>query len=307
MNGKNQKRGYLSSLIGEKTPSKIAGLTYSAAVCVFLAVSFVVALFAGEIGETKPQWYLYLSFLAAPIAFALTVAWYFSYTKTSVKAFVKEQKCSPKYYLVAALLQIGLFSLGELNGLFLQFLENFGYQNIEIELPSTAGFGIVGVLLAVAVLPAVMEELFFRGIFLRETKEFSLLGRVLLCGGLFALYHQNPAQTIYQFICGAAFAYVAAKAGSFLPTVLSHFINNALIVVLYANGITAFEGGTYAFILVLSAICLVGTLVYFLFFDKKNEEKKSARKGVYKEFFTCAALGITVLGLTWLLALIGGF
>ncbi len=306
MNEKNQKRGFFTPLIGEKTSSKTAGLTYTAAVCAFLLVSFFVLLFPVGEGEL-PQWYLYVNFLAAPVAFAAVIVWYFRYTKTTVKSFVKEQKCRPKYYLIAVLLQVGLFSLAEVNGLFLRFLERFGYQDSGIALPSTQGFGLVGVLIVVGLIPAVMEELFFRGIFQRETKDFSLWAKVLICGGLFALYHQNPAQTIYQFICGACFALVAARSGSFLPTVLSHFINNALIVVLYALGISSFEGGTYAIILVLSGICLVGSLLWLIVFERNDLDKRSTKKGAYKEIFACAGFGIFVLGLSWLLTLIVGF
>ena len=49
-------------------------------------------------------------------------------------------------YLIAFLLQIGLLSLSELNGLFLQFLGKFGYEHTPIVLPSVEGFGFVGVL-----------------------------------------------------------------------------------------------------------------------------------------------------------------
>lgn len=306
MSQKNQKQGFFAPLIGEKTPSKTAGLTYTVAVCAFLIVSFFVLLLPVGEGEL-PQWYLYANFLAAPVAFVAVTIWYFGYTKTTVKDFVKEQKCHPKYYLIAVLLQIGLLSLAEVNGLFLQFLEKFGYQDSGITLPSMQGFGFVGVLIVVGVIPAVMEELFFRGIFQREMKDFSLWAKVLLCGGLFALYHQNPAQTIYQFICGASFALVAAKSGSFFPTVLSHFINNALIVVLYVLGISSFEGGMYAIILVLSGICLFGSLVWLLVFDKEKADKKQTKNGAYKEIFACAGFGIFVLGLSWLLTLIMGF
>ncbi len=305
MKKKEVQRGYLSSLIGETTPSKMAGVSYSALVCVYCVVVLVVQLVTAGIVEPYPQWYVYLSWSIASIAFAITSIWYFSFTKTSLKAFLKEQKCAPKYYLVALFLQIGLFFLAELNALFLSVLEKFGYQIPAMPLPSTDGFGLVGVLFAVAVLPAVFEEIFFRGILLREMKEFSIWTRVLLCGAFFALYHQNPAQTVYQFCCGAGYALLVAKAGSFLPLVFSHFLNNALIIVLSAKGITSFEGGTYAFILIFSALCLVGTTVYLFVFDKKGGEKTPTKKGAYKEFFTYAALGSVVFGLTWLLGLIG--
>ncbi|MFQ7079353.1 MAG: hypothetical protein ACLRSW_16265 [Christensenellaceae bacterium] len=50
-----------------------------------------------------------------------------------------------KYFLIAVLLQVGLFARG-LNGLFLNFLGRFGYKDDPILLPSLNGFGLVGVL-----------------------------------------------------------------------------------------------------------------------------------------------------------------
>ncbi len=302
---KRTQNGFLDSLIGERTPAKTSGLVYTVSACAFFFVSYVVSMFSQ--GEEKPQWFLYLTFLAAPIAFALVVGWYFAYTKTPVKDFFRAQRCHPKYYLLALTVQIGLLSLGELNGVFLRFLERFGYEDSEIILPSLNGFGFVGVLFAVAVLPAVMEELFFRGVFLREMKEFSPVMQVVLCGGLFALYHQNPAQTVYQFICGVAFALVAMRAGSFLPTVLAHFINNAFIITLYKLGITSYPLPMYVIMLVLSVLCLVGSAVYIFVFDKGTEPKSPPKKGAYGSFFACAAIGIFVFALSWLLTLVTGF
>lgn len=304
-NYRNEKEngGFISSLIGEKTPAKTAGLSYTVAALAIFAISFVFAFLPVGEGE-KPDWWLYLNFLAAPMAFLIVGIWYFSYTKTPFAGFIKEQKCHPKYFLVALLLQVGLFSLSELNVLFVEFLQSLGYKDAGISLPSMQGAGCIGVFVTVAILPAIMEEFVFRGIFLRETKEFSLLGQVLVCGGLFALYHQNPAQTVYQFICGAAFALVAIKSGSFLPTALSHFINNGVILLLTKLGIDSFDEPMYVITLVVSGLCLVGSLVCLLVFDREKREKK---KGNYKHLFACAGVGIAMLLLSWLTTLLMGF
>ncbi len=304
MNTQRNAQPPKGSFFGEITPAKSAGLLYSVSALVYLLAAVVVSSMI--VGQETRGWAVYLTFLAAPIAFALSAVWYFSYTKTPVKSFLREQKCHPKYYLLALLLQIGLLSLGELNGLFLRFLERFGYQSPDMALPSLDGFGFVGGLLAVAVLPAAMEELFFRGLLQRGMKGFSLVGQVLLSGALFALYHQNPAQTIYQFICGAAFALVAARAGSFLPTVLSHFINNAYVLTLYKLGITSYGAPMYAIMLVISGICLLSSLLYLTVFDKKKQEEKVEEKG-YKKLLLFASVGLLVFAVSWIAALATGF
>ena len=304
-NQRNRKNseGFFSSLIGERTRAKTAGLIYTVAALAIFAVALIIGFIPVGEGE-QPQWWLYLSFLAAPVAFLIVGIWYFSYTETSPLAFIKEQKCSWKYYLIAIILQIGLFGLSEVNVLFVEFLEGLGYKDGGITLPSMQGAGFIGVFITIAVIPAIMEEFVFRGIFLRETKEFSLLSQTLICGALFALYHQNPAQTVYQFICGAAFALVAIKSGSMLPTMLSHFINNAAILLLTKFGVSSFEMPMYAIILIVAGLCLVGSLVYLLVFDRQKHEEK---RGNYKQLFACAGIGIFMLLLSWCATLLTGF
>ncbi len=311
MNHNNkEQRGPFASIIGELTPAKRSGLTFTLAALAplllafaFMAVLLVTGLSAQE-GVEQSDWYLYLNYLMVPLSFAC-IAWgLLRLQKMPIGQAVKAQTCQPKYYLIALLMQFGLLSLAELNTLFLTFLEGFGYQASPILLPSMDGFGIVGVLLVIAVLPAVFEEVIFRGFLLKGMKAFGTLGAVLLCGGLFALYHQNPAQTVYQFCCGAAFALVAVKAGSVLPTILSHFLNNAYIVIMTKLGITAFPTPVYITLLILEIISLVAAMVCLLL-DKKPENG-DLDKTEKRTFWTFALPGIAYCALAWISVFFAG-
>ncbi len=308
-----------TGLLGNPTPAKAAGLTFSLAVVLPLVLAIIfavtIALTGAANGEyEKADWYLYANFLLSQTSFALAALACLFYTKTPIKRAVRSLKCRPKYILLGITMQIGLFCLSELNTLFLQLLGNIGYVSAEIRLPSMDGFGIVGVLFVVGVLPAIFEEVLFRGILLNGLKSFRPVYAVLLCGGLFALFHQNPAQTLYQFCCGAAFALVALKAGSILPTVLAHFFNNALILILQKFGINTFPLPVFLAIMITSALCLAGTLAYLLVFDKKGETvnetgNKTVNEEIKREkkrFFITASVGIAVCALTWLGVLIAG-
>lgn len=302
----------LEGLLGESTPAKVSGLAYSLApvIAAVLSVVFfiVISLLGAEVkeGETYKNWYLYCNFLLPQLGLFL-VAWLCKqYSKAPLKETAGAQICSFRYFVIAILMQIGLLSLSQLNTLFLSWLGKFGYQDAGISLPSMDGFGFVGVFFTVAVLPAIMEELIFRGVLLNGLKtSFPEWAAVLLCGALFSLYHQNPAQTIYQFCCGAAFALVAIKAGSIFPTVLSHFLNNAVIVVLNKFGITAFPAPVLITVICVSAVCLVGTLLW-LIFKEKTDGNKNKDKSEQKRFFLFAAVGIGVCLLSWIAVLFSG-
>ncbi|MBQ8685085.1 MAG: CPBP family intramembrane metalloprotease [Clostridia bacterium] len=309
---KPQDGALFKRVLGAATPSKASGVAFSfaAVLPVLLSLVFLIVITATGLtektGYETSDWYLYVSYLLPQLSFALVAIWYLSYTKTPVKEAVRAQKCHPKYFLIALLLQIGLFSLSELNGLFLELLSRFGYTDGGILLPSMDGFGFIGVLLVVAVFPAVFEEIMFRGVLLNGLRSFKSVGAILLCGGLFSLYHQNPAQTLYQFCCGAAFAFVALRAGSILPTMLAHFINNATILILTRLGINGFSTPAFIAIVAVSAVCLVLSLGYLIFLDKKQKGEKNEDKGEQKRFFLCAAVGIAACALSWLLVLFTG-
>lgn len=309
---KEQQQTFSRKLFGRPTPAKTSGLTYSIAAILPTAASFVAVVVFAVCGLLKgdydtQSWFIYFNFLLPQICFALVALWAMHYEKRSFKETLQSQKCPWRYFLIAVLMQVGLFSFSELNTLFLGFLENFGYVPTEIALPNMDGFGFVGALIVVALLPALFEEILFRGILLNGIKPFGEVFSALLCGILFALYHQNPPQTVYQFICGTAFSFVALRAGSILPTVLSHFLNNALILLLYKFNVQTFPTPVYVVYIVVSVLSLVAA-IWLLVWDKKKTGKRTFEKEEHgkKTFFKFAWVGIAVCALTWVLMLFTG-
>ena len=299
---------------------KASGISFSAAIIAQYVFSFlfliIVRVVASSGGEFAAEdWYIYCSYLIPQLAFLVTARLYFSRTEARLKEMTKKPR--PVYFIVAVALQCGLFSLSFVNTLFLQWLEKFGYTPASPVLPSMQGAKILPVLLVTAVLPACLEELFFRGILLRGMKKFGTVAAVFYGAALFSLYHQSPAQTAYQFICGACFALIALRSGSILPTAVAHFINNATIVILTACGVESFPG----FLICIFAALFIASLAYLLFFDKREEktsqtlqsdgatparqgETGTRRKADVKGFTLCALAGIVLCLLTWIAGLI---
>ena len=196
----NKKITWSESLLSSPTPARASGAAFSLAAILPSVLAVVLLIVFAVFGLTDYQqkgWYIYVSYLLSPCAFAIVLIWYLRYTKTPLKTAFERQKCQSKYFVLAIVLQIGLLALSELNGYFLKFLARFGYEDKGILLPSMDGFGFIGVMITVAVLPALFEEIVFRGILLDGLKSFGEWGAAVICGALFAIYHQNPAQTIY--------------------------------------------------------------------------------------------------------------
>ncbi len=314
---KQTQQGYWKKLFSSPTEGMRGGLAFSFASAVPTAmVLFAVLLIASFTGwkshtdGVPNDWYLYCMQIFGQLAFFLSALAALRITRRPLKQMAAKQKCHWKYFVLAILLQIGLFALSEVNGLFLNFLGKFGYVHEPMYLPSMDGFGLVWVLLTVALLPAICEEFLFRGVVLDGLRSFGTVGSVLLCGGLFALFHQDPAQTIYQFCCGAAFALVAVKSGSILPTMLAHFINNAIILLLTAFGLTEFTSPVFITVMCVTSVCLIGSLVYLIFFDKKTGKSETqtleGRKTERKHFGIFVSFGVVICALNWLTTLLSG-
>lgn len=291
----------------------MSGIVYSAAIVLMLVFSLlfsftlsaVISATGTELEILQEQdWYKYLSYGLYQIAYIAVVLLFACLYKQKPREF-GYRKTHPKYFLVAALLAFGLlFSLNWVNGLFIRLLELIGYTAPASLLPSLEGGGIVGVLIVVALLPAILEETIFRGIILDGIKDIGTVAACLLGGLLFSIFHQNPAQTVYQFICGAVFTLVTIRADSVLPAVFMHFANNAVIIFDAKYGfLTNMSGGAYIAVCVVSAAALLGTLAYLIFFDKKTDRKK---EGAIKPFILSALVGIVASGVMWISALVTG-
>ena len=304
--GKRQSN-FIGELLGEMTEAKTSGLAFSFAALLPYVLSVIFAIVGAIFGLfyegcEKDDWYLYVSYLLSQVSFALTAVAFFTLSKTSVKTVIGKPKAMD--FVLAIVLQFGMLSLANVNSWFLEFLKTLGLSAPVPKIPSLDGFGFVGVLFVVALLPAIFEETLFRGNLLKGLKGFPVWAAAMICGALFSIFHQNPAQTIYQFLCGTAFALIVLRSGSILPTVVAHFLNNALIICAekYAWRLDTLP------IMIDSAVCLVWALAYLivgLVGMNKNSEQKTVEKSDKKHFFLTASVGILLCVINWVAKLLG--
>lgn len=292
-----------------KGPLSEAGITYSLAILLFIIVSFAFSAIAGASvkGYQNTDWYRYLSYLLPQLCFAATVLIYFRRNREFSPVRKVYQGCKWHYYLLAIALAFGLFSLSELNGYFVRLLELLGYQRTESTLPTITGWYLVPAILVIALLPAFFEETIFRGILSGTMRKsgWGTLPVIFTTGALFSLFHGNPEQTLYQFACGVCYSFVAMRSGSPFPTMLAHFLNNAVILVLTAFGMEPATLAAKLAFYIPAGVCLVGVIVYLAVFDKGNRQKGGVIEG--KKFFFTASVGIIVAFVEWLAVLIQGF
>lgn len=136
-------------------------------------------------------------------------------------------------------------------------------------------------LFLVAMLPAVGEELFFRGMLQKIFYEkFHPIVAIWLTAFIFSAFHFQFFGFIPRLLLGALLGYVYWWTKNLWYPVIIHFLNNAMAVVFYYlqfNGYAVFDidkigGENQSWLGVLSAaVCL---FLIFLFYKYSSSEKK---------------------------------
>jgi sodium transport system permease protein len=224
---------WLSRLLREKDPLPSAGEAWFCFGLIF-ALRWVSLL----VGTTAPLWLrtgvAQLAFVAAPpLLMALLLT-------TRPLAGLALRRPPWLSLPLAALLAIALLPV--LAELTLLILTQFpGLRNLlELNHPLTRelaaiarGESAVGVQLFVVlgVLPALCEELAFRGFILTGLRQsFRPWSAILLSSFLFALYQMNVFQFIPHFLFGIVLAVLVVRTGSIWPAIVFHLVYNAVLM-----------------------------------------------------------------------------
>lgn len=91
-------------------------------------------------------------------------------------------------------------------------------------------------LLMIAILPAIIEEIAYRGIVYYGLREYGVIAAVVVSGVLFGLNHMNVNQFIYACMLGMVFALMDEASGSILASMIMHFmfnVNTVLLIEMY--------------------------------------------------------------------------
>jgi len=136
----------------------------------------------------------------------------------------------PRHYLLAVLIGLGTFAvaMASIEGA-VRLLE---IESLSFSRPFLKdGYGWLVVFLIVAVQPAVIEELAFRGVMLDAFKRG--LGRneaVVVSALLFMILHVLPLSFPFLLLMGLATAWLRLASGSLYPCMLLHFVHNSLVL-----------------------------------------------------------------------------
>ena len=231
-----------------------------------------------------------LGFLFAPVVVA---AWF--YTDNS-KAWLRLNR-SPAFFLILAGLSIFTILpfinwLGDVNaqmtfpkalswlGDWMRAEESKADQLTQFFLSVKTPGGLAMNLFIIALVPAVGEELLFRGLLQRLFNEWtrSIPVGVFITAFLFSAIHFQFFGFLPRFLLGLMLGIMLEITQSLWVPVTAHFVNNATLVILYYlhyNGYTAIKmeefGSSSHFYIILLSLLLTAYLFYRMYTYRNKE------------------------------------
>lgn len=181
----------------------------------------------------------------------------------------------------------------------MSFINMFSMMFVKNQISSTIyeisdKYPIMISIIVVAVMPAFVEELLFRGLLYNAHRKIDIKWACIINGLLFGLLHGNFNQFAYAFIMGWVFAMVVECTGSVLSTIWCHFIINANSIILAYVGELINESNpivdkiTYSWKEVIcwgifSVIPLCFAILIIIFLTKYNKRYEVLKRRLFKD------------------------
>lgn len=261
-------------MLREKYSTKDLGVSFAIVTIAVIAVQLVVAIIAQISGiDVNDATFNIVANAVNTLIIGGSAFLYAAISKTNV---VKATKMNVKPSLAhigwgcLAIVFLITFML-PLNNWIVQLIVLTGLPKPNVNLPEMS---VVTMIIISAVLPAFCEEVIFRGTIANSLESNkNKLASLAIVGGLFAVFHMNPAQTIHQFVLGALLALLAYRSGSLWTAVILHLFNNGLVIALdaiWGEQIDVFFENNAIWLFFVGLICFAACVTGYLFTTKSK-------------------------------------
>ncbi|MFA6947943.1 MAG: CPBP family intramembrane glutamic endopeptidase [Eubacteriales bacterium] len=167
----------------------------------------------------------------------------------------------------------------------LNFFYSFGFDistDYYQYVPSTAP-EIITLFISLVIIPAVFEELLFRGVILSRLARFGPSFGIVVSGVLFGLMHCSTSQFFYACVGGMVMAYLTLTSGSVWLAVFIHMLNNLISFAFIFIDAYAAPSANIIIGTVLTAMMLCGGLAAALRIVRDDAEAPSGLISAYGE------------------------
>lgn len=198
-------------------------------VMISLVVLLLAIIYLGGVISMRDQFIGTVVIQLMIVAVPLALTWYM---KSDVKKLFRLQKPEKKTIVGSILLYIGTYLVMFMLSIVLSKLLPNHLDELEMAFDEMMKQPFVLLVLVIAVMPAIGEELLFRGLVFGSMRHKYKVGwAIFLSALLFGAYHTNLVKLIPTGLLGACFAYIVYKSGSIFISMLLHFTNNFLSVI----------------------------------------------------------------------------
>ena len=209
----------------------------------------------------------------------------FAEKKTKTIRFFKlrfiKRKDLPIVFWMAVTVISGSFLLNILS------LDMFSAIGLDVEGNMLAAYDMNNMwlsLLIVAVIPAIFEELFFRGATMSVLSKEKTAAAIFISAALFALVHGSMYLIFSSFFAGVVFGITVYLTDSIFASMLTHFINNIMAYILFTYSSMLSDAGfddTIMFVTVL--VFLVSVYGAIAVTAKRYKKQLNEKKPIINE------------------------
>ena len=198
-------------------------------VVVLICVELLLIFYVGTAAQLKMGFYGTVVVQLLILLFPLLYLWYL---KADFKKVLSLQMPKVLHILAALFVWIGGFSLMCMLAVFLTKIFPESTQSMADTMAEYVRQPFWVLVLVMAVMPAVGEELMFRGfIFGTLKRRWRVLPAMLVTSAIFGIYHMSLSKFFTTALLGFMLVYVVEKPGSIFCSMLMHFCNNLVAVV----------------------------------------------------------------------------
>ena len=198
-------------------------------VVVLICVELLLIFYVGTAAQLKMGFYGTVVVQLLILLFPLLYLWYL---KADFKKVLSLQMPKVLHILAALFVWIGGFSLMCMLAVFLTKIFPESTQSMADTMAEYVKQPSWVLVLVMAVMPAVGEELMFRGfIFGTLKRRWRVLPAMLVTAAIFGVYHMSLSKFFTTALLGFMLVYVVEKTGSIFCSMLMHFCNNLVAVV----------------------------------------------------------------------------
>lgn len=206
----------------------LANILLLAALSLFIFIPIIASVLLGINVERDGNTSLIISGAASILALGGISLLYCKITKRSFKTVMVIKKISIKQVIAIMFATVGtyIFAIG-INALSMKLFPIVQEDSKVITDLLSNSSTLVG-LVAVVMIPAFFEEIFFRGIFLDAYEGMNRKLKYFIITAVFASFHGNLMQIIYVMFLGLILLKIREYTGSILGSMILHGLNNGI-------------------------------------------------------------------------------